>query len=66
VAPTLKRERVLTDDELAAIWRATDGPGPFNGIVRMAILTGQRRDEVAGMTWAELSDNAWIIPAKPH
>jgi len=39
------------------------GPGPFNGIVRMAILTGQRRDEVAGMTWAELSDNAWTIPA---
>jgi integrase len=63
VAPTLKRECVHTDDELAAIWRATDGPGPFNGIVRMAILTGQRRDEVAGMTWAELSDNAWTIPA---
>jgi integrase len=63
VAPTLKRERVLTDDELAAIWRGTDGPGPFNGIVRVAILTGQRRDEVAGMTWAELSDNAWTIPA---
>jgi len=63
VAPTLKRERVLTDDELAAIWRATDGPGPFNAIVRMAILTGQRRDEVAGMTWAEVSDIAWTIPA---
>jgi integrase len=65
VAPTERRERVLTDDEIAAIWRATDGPGPFNGIVRMLLLTGQRREEVAGMTWAELSDDlsTWTIPA---
>jgi integrase len=49
VAPVVKRDRVLSDDELIAIWRATEGPGPFNGIVRMLILTGQRRDEVAGM-----------------
>jgi integrase len=63
--PAVKRERVLFDDELAALWRATDGAGPFNGIVRMLILTGQRREEVAGMTWAELSDDlsTWIIPA---
>jgi integrase len=65
VAPTLKRERTLSDDELAAIWRATDGAGPFNVIVRTLILTGQRREEVAGMTWAELSDDfcTWTIPA---
>jgi integrase len=50
VAPTLRRERVLFDDELASIWRATDGAGPFNGIVRLLILTGQRRAEVAGAT----------------
>jgi integrase len=65
VAPTERRERVLTDDELAAIWRATGFPGPFNAIVRVLILTGQRREEVAGMTWAELSGDlsTWTIPA---
>ena len=63
VAPTTRRERVLTDDELAAMWRSTASPGPFNGIVRMLTLTGQRREEVAGMTWAEISDDAWTIPA---
>jgi integrase len=65
VAPAPRRERVLSDDEVAAIWRATDGPGPFNGIVRFLILTGQRREEVAGVTWAELSDDfsTWTIPA---
>jgi integrase len=64
VAPTVKRDRVLSDDELADIWRATNGPGPFSGIVRLLILTGQRRTEVAGMTWAELSDDlsTWVIP----
>jgi integrase len=65
VTPILKRERVLFDDELAAIWRATDCTGAFNGIVRLLMLTGQRREEVAGMTWAELSDDfsTWTIPA---
>jgi integrase len=65
VVATERRERVLTDDELAAVWCATRFPGPFNGIVRVLMLTGQRRDEVAGMTWAELSDDlsTWTIPA---
>jgi integrase len=65
VAPTVKCERVLSDDEIAGIWRETDGVGAFNGIVRLLILTGQRREEVAGMTWAELSGDlsTWTIPA---
>jgi Arm DNA-binding domain len=41
LSPTVNRERVLSDDELAAIWRATDDIGPFNGIVHFLILTGQ-------------------------
>jgi integrase len=71
VASDIRRERVLTDDELGAVWRATDGYSPFSGIVRLLVLTGQRREEVAGMTWAELSGGSaatldlstWTIPA---
>ncbi|CAJ0853448.1 hypothetical protein AMST5_00648 [freshwater sediment metagenome] len=65
LAPITRRDRVLTSDELAAIWLATENGGTFGGIVRMLILTGQRREEVAGMTWAELSDDlsTWTIPA---
>jgi integrase len=64
LAPTPKRERVLTDDELRAVWEATSGPGPFNAIVRTLILTGQRREEVAGMAWSEVAPDlsAWTIP----
>ena len=47
LTPVAKRERVLPTSELRAIWRATEGPGSFNAIVRSLILTGQRREEVA-------------------
>jgi integrase len=65
VAPTIRRDRILCDDELATIWRATERGGAFDNIVRFLILTGQRREEVAGMMWAELSDDlsTWTIPA---
>jgi integrase len=65
VAPTTRRERVLSDDELRAVWTATEGAGLFNVIVRMLILTGQRREEVGGMRHDELSPDlaAWTIPA---
>jgi integrase len=61
----VKRERVLKDDELRAIWEATAGTGAYNAIVRTLILTGQRREEVAGMAWSELSDDlcTWTIAA---
>jgi integrase len=61
----VKRDRVLEDHELRAIWEATAGPGVYNSIVRTLILSGQRREEVAGMAWAELSDDlsTWTIAA---
>ena len=60
------RDRVLTDGELAEVWTAADGLGyPFGPLVRLAILTLQRREEVAGMRWSEISADrtAWTIPA---
>jgi integrase len=65
LTPVVKRERVLTDVELAAVWKATDGPGPFSAIVRMLILTGQRREEVTAMTWDEIAGDlsTWTVPA---
>jgi integrase len=65
VAAVAKRERVLTDDELRSIWRASAGAGAFNAIVRILILTGQRRDEVAAMAWDELANDlsTWTVPA---
>jgi integrase len=65
LAAAVKRERVLTDDELRAIWRATEKPSSYNGIVRASILSGQRREEIAGLTWRELAPDlaTWTLPS---
>jgi integrase len=60
------RDRVLSDDEIASVWQATSALGnPFMPFFRLLIITGQRRSEVAGLNWAELSrDEAlWTLPA---
>jgi integrase len=60
----LSRERVLTDDELVAIWRAAADGTPFGDLVRLLMLTGQRRAEVAGISWPEIDLVActWTLP----
>jgi integrase len=53
------RDRVLTDNELKAVWRAADQEGfPLGSIFQLLILTGQRRGEVTGMQWSELDLDA--------
>src|SRR6266436_3650861 len=54
-APERSRDRILTDDELRLVWKATDGDGwPFGPLVKLLVLTGQRLSEVGGMQWDEL------------
>jgi integrase len=60
------RDRVLSDDELKAVWQASDAFEPvYAGLVKLLILTGQRLREVAGMTWREVDLGAklWTLPA---
>jgi integrase len=72
---TAERDRVLSDNELAAIWLAlNEFPYPFGPFCQLLILTGQRRQEVAAMRWSEITEDftEWTIPAdrakngKPH
>ena len=49
------RERVLNEAELAAIWNACDGEDDFSRIVRLLILTGQRRAEIGHLAWPEIN-----------
>ncbi len=66
-APTAERsrDRVLSDDELRGVWTACDGIGwPFRDLVKLLLLTGQRRDEVGKMRWSELDldGRTWTLP----
>jgi integrase len=56
---------VLTDEELGLLWKATELSGsPFGPLFQLLILTGQRREEVAGLDWSELDrpTGSWLIP----
>lgn len=60
------RDRVLTDEELAAVWEAApEVSAPFDSFFRLLLLTGQRRSEVSDLKWEELdrSTAIWTIPA---
>ena len=52
-----ERERALSDAELVKVWEATSD-NHYGAIVRLLVLTGQRRNEFAGMRWAELDRKA--------
>jgi len=67
-APTAEtaRDRVLSDDEFAALWRASEGlETPYTEFIKLLILTGQRRAEVARLSWREIDLEAklWTLPA---
>jgi integrase len=52
------RERTLTQDELREVWFAADAVGgDYARIVKLLILTGQRRDEIGRLAWTEISAN---------
>lgn len=61
------RERVLSDDELRTLWEACDAEGyPFGDCMKLLILSGQRRAEVAEMRWSEIDfeKRLWTLPSQ--
>lgn len=61
------RERVLSDEELRALWQVADQePLPWGPALKLLMLTGARRDEVfsADRTEFNLQGREWVIPAE--
>lgn len=59
------RDRVLDDGELTLVWKASEELGyPFGPLVRMLLLTGARREEIAALEWSELDQGSrvWALP----
>jgi integrase len=60
------RDRVLSRDEVKRLWSATQALNQFHrSAVRLLIVTGQRTNEIAGMTWEEVDQETrlWTIPS---
>ena len=68
-APKKKRNRVLSDNELLAVWNASSEIGyPYGNIIQLLLLTVQRRSEVASLRWdmLDLKEGVWRVPASEN
>jgi integrase len=58
------RERVLTEDELKAVYTAARaGTSPFHRIAALLVLTGQRRTEIAHLEWDWIEGDLVTFPS---
>ena len=62
MAPQPSRDRILTDDEIKAVWKACEGT--FGTIVKLLLLTGQRKMEIGTLTWNQITKDTITIPAE--
>jgi integrase len=59
-----RRQRILTDAELRAVWAAAEAqPSPFGRLCQFLLLTAARRNEAARMRRAEVEGDEWVVPA---
>jgi integrase len=59
-------KRILNDQELGLVWKAAEANGMFGAFIRLALLTGQRREKIATMKWEHIDGDVWTIPAAPR
>lgn len=60
------RDRVLNESEMVTFYNASQSiSAPFGAFVRLLLITGQRRNEVAGLDWRELDRGKaqWLVPS---
>jgi integrase len=58
-----RKGRALSDDEVRALWVAAAALGAFGGLLRLGMLTGLRRSELAGLRWVDVRDDRIVIEA---
>jgi integrase len=63
--PGLKGEVMLTQEELRKLWHSL-GTDDFSDIVRLLLLTGQRRNEIGRLAWGEIDFGTKIILLPPE
>jgi len=61
----IKRDRVLSDGELKAVWKAAEKTAwPFGPAIRLLILTAARREEIGALRWSEIHSDEIRIPGE--
>jgi integrase len=60
--PPAARDRVLSNDEIKAFWKAADAVGgPFGVVSKLLLLTGSRLNEIAELQWGEIAEDGSIL-----
>lgn len=59
-----ERGRALDDAEIVAVWNAAESMGAFGGLVRLGLLTGMRRGELAGLRWQDVREDRLVVEAR--
>jgi integrase len=59
------RDRHLSETEIRTLWSALPG-GDYSDIVKLLLLTGQRRNEIADLQWSEVDFERGIIELAPE
>jgi integrase len=61
----VKRDRLLSDSELAEVWKAAEKTAwPFGRATQLLILTAARRDEIGSLRWSEIHGDEIRIPGE--
>ncbi len=58
------RDRILSDEEIRKLWKAATAQGQFGEVVKLLLLTAQRRAKVQLMQWSDVKGGVWTIPAE--
>jgi integrase len=59
------RDRILDDNEIRAVWTATEDLGRYGAMIRILLLTGQRLSKVVGMKWSDIGeDGVWRVASE--
>jgi integrase len=63
--PEQSRDRVLSEDEIRALWKALDSqPEPARARFRLLLLTAQRSGEIRQMRWRDIAGDWWTVPVE--
>jgi integrase len=67
LAAATQRERVLGDDEIRTLWRVADDSGACGAFLKLALLTGQRRDKLQTLRWDDIdAGGVWHVRREPR
>jgi integrase len=62
-----KRSRKLSDDELRKVWQAAGETGTYGAVIKLLLLTAQRREKILSLRWSDIDRNGvWTIRTAPR